>query len=129
MAMAESIGQLFLDHFHARREEPAFRQRRGYRAETFTYGAILDLAARFAHDLDARGIRKGDRVMVWGRNCAEWVATFFGSALRGVIVVPMDDGASADFALRVCRQVEAKLVLASREHSKSAKLRVCRFRS
>ena len=66
--------------------------------------------------LEARGITKGDRVMLWGENSAQWVAAFFGCALGGVIVVPMDDGAAADFAMRVFQQVEAKLLVASRRH-------------
>ncbi|HYM79453.1 MAG TPA: AMP-binding protein [Candidatus Dormibacteraeota bacterium] len=113
--MAESISQFFLENFQAHSNETAYRQRRGYRTESFTYRQVLDLAASFAQGLDARGIAKGDRVMLWGENCAQWVAAFFGCALRGVIVVPMDDGASGEFALRVCRQVQAKLLVASRE--------------
>src|SRR3984957_12817543 len=54
--------------------------------------------------------------MLWAENSAQWVAVFFGCALTGVIVVPMDDGASTDFALRVFRQVEAKLLVGSRRH-------------
>jgi hypothetical protein len=66
--------------------------------EWFTYGQVLEMASRFAEELAARGIGKGERVMLWGENCAEWVAAFFGCAMRGVVVVPMDDGAAADFA-------------------------------
>jgi long-chain acyl-CoA synthetase len=55
--------------------------------------------------------------MLWGENCAEWVATFFGCALRGVVVVPMDDGASPDFAGRVIDHVQARLLVASRDRS------------
>jgi len=71
-------------------------------------------AIAFAAELETRGIAKGDRILLWGENCAEWVAAFFGCALRGVIVVPMDDGATADFAMRVCGQVEAKLLVGTR---------------
>jgi len=78
------------------------------------------MATAFADDLDQRSITKGDRVMVWGENCAEWVAAFFGCVLRGVVVVPMDAGASPDFASRVFRQVEAKLLVVSRARSESA---------
>src|ERR1700689_1080264 len=99
--MAESIAELFTEHFRAHREERAYRQRRGYRTESFTYGAVLEMACGFARQLEARRIVKGDRVMVWGENCAQWVAVFLGCALSGVIVVPMDDGSTADFALRV----------------------------
>jgi long-chain acyl-CoA synthetase len=115
-AMAESIAEFFSENFRAHRQERAYRQRRGYRTESFTYGEILEMAAGFARKLGARGIAKGDRVMVWGENCAEWAAVFFGCALRGVIVVPMDDGSAADFAMRVFQQVSAKLLVGSRRH-------------
>ncbi len=92
--MAESVAEFFLTNFQAHGEERAYGQRHGYRMEWFTYGQVLEMAFRFAGDLEARGIGKGERVMLWGENCAEWVAAFFGCALRGVVVVPMDDGAS-----------------------------------
>ncbi len=74
------------------------------------------MACRFAGELEARGIVKGDRVIVWGKNCAEWVAVFFGCVLRGVVVVPIDDGSALDFVGRVAAQVEAKLLVGSPRH-------------
>jgi long-chain acyl-CoA synthetase len=115
--MAESIAEFFAEHFEAHRHERAYRQRRGYRTESFTYGDVLGMARGFACKLQARGVVKGDRVMVWGENCAEWVAAFFGCSLAGVIVVPMDDGAAIDFAMRVFQQVGATLLVASRRHA------------
>src|ERR1700750_3178385 len=104
--MAESLAHFFLENFQAHTDECAFLQKRGYRIESFTYYEVLRLASRFARDLDDRGLAKGDRVMVWGENCAEWVAAFFGCALRGIVVVPMDHAASADFAQRVAEKVD-----------------------
>jgi long-chain acyl-CoA synthetase len=115
--MAESLAEFCLTNFQAHRNERAYGQRCGYRMEWFTYGQVLEMASRFADDLEARGIGKGERVMLLGENCAEWVAAFFGCALRGVVVVPMDDGASAEFALRVSRQVGARLWVCSRRHA------------
>ncbi len=115
--MADSITEFFLANFQAHRDERAYGQRRGYRMEWFTYGHVLEMAFQFCRELEARGIGKGDRVMLWGENCAQWVAAFFGCALRGVVVVPMDDGASAEFAARVSQQVEAKLWVCSRRHA------------
>jgi long-chain acyl-CoA synthetase len=114
--MAESIAEFFSEHFRAHSEERAYRQRRGYRTESFTYGEVMGMAAGFAAKLDARGIAKGERVMLWGENSAEWVAAFFGCAVRGVVVVPMDDVAAPDFAMRVAEQVSAKLLVGSRRH-------------
>ncbi|HEY4764872.1 MAG TPA: AMP-binding protein [Candidatus Sulfotelmatobacter sp.] len=114
--MAESIAEFFLKNFQRHRHECACRQQRGYRMESLTYGEVQEMSFSCARQLEARGIAKGDRVMLWGENCAEWVAVFFGCVLRGVIVVPMDDGSAVDFALRVFQQVSAKLLLASRRH-------------
>src|ERR1700683_5067454 len=115
--MVESLTQFFLENFRMHESERAYGQRRGYRMEWFTYGQVVEMARHFSWELEARGIGKGDRVMLWGENCAEWVAAFFGCALSGVVVVPMDDGASADFAERVALQVEARLWACSRRHA------------
>jgi long-chain acyl-CoA synthetase len=115
--MAESLAEFFLANFQAHRAERAYGQRRGYRMEWFTYGQVLEMASHFRQELEARGIVKGDRVMLWRENCAEWVAAFFGCAMCGVVVVPMDDGAAEDFAARVARQVEARLWVCSRRHA------------
>src|ERR1700756_5941960 len=114
--MAASIVEFFLENFQLHRRDCAYRQRRGYRTESFTYQQVLQLAIGFASELERRGISKGDRVMLWGENSAEWAAVFFGCALSGVVVVPMDDGAAADFVRRVCGQVGTKLVVASGKH-------------
>jgi long-chain acyl-CoA synthetase len=114
--MAESIAEFFLEHFRANAQQCAYARRRGYRTEKVTYAQVVDRAFGFAQELERRACGKGDRIMLWGQNSAEWAAVFFGCALRGVVVVPMDDGASADFARRVCAQVGAKLVVASCGH-------------
>src|SRR3954449_4199500 len=117
--MAESIAEFFLENFRAHEHECAYRQRRGYRMEEFSYGQVIDLALAFTRELDERGITKSNRVLLWGENCAEWAAVFFGCALRGLVVVPMDDTAALEFAGRVCQQVDAKLAVMSRDHKES----------
>jgi long-chain acyl-CoA synthetase len=106
----------YLDHFLRWGDDPAYVQRHGYRTVRWSYRQVADLAFQFARELDARGITKGERVLIWGPNSAEWVAAFLGCALRGAVVVPMDDAATQDFALRVHQQVGAKLLVCSREH-------------
>jgi long-chain acyl-CoA synthetase len=108
-----------LDTFVELGAETAYIQRRGYRHVRWSYRAVAELANRFARELERRGIRKGDRVLIWGPNSAEWVSAFFGCALRGAVVVPMDDAASADFSARVAQQVDARIVVCSREHASS----------
>src|SRR3989441_3303921 len=113
-----SIGE-YLGSFLQRGQQHAYVQRRGYRTARWTYRQIAELAFRCARELANRGIAKGERVLIWGPNSAEWVAAFFGCALRGVIVVPMDDAAAPEFALRVAQQVGAKLLVCSREHAQA----------
>jgi len=94
----------------------AFVEPSGYRRLRWSYRQIAETAYRFARELERRHLRKGDAVMLWGPNSATWVAAFFACANRGVVVVPMDDGASPDFALRVFSQVKARLLVCSRQH-------------
>ena len=105
-----------LDRFLQWGSEIAYVQPCGYRTVRWSYRQVAETAFRFARELELRGIGKGERVMLWGPNSAEWIAVFFGCALRGVVVVPMDDVATSDFALRVHQQVGAKLLVCSREH-------------
>ena len=107
----------FFEDFLERGDNVAYVHRRGYRTERWTYKELYWRAAEFAKELEARGLGKGQRILLWGENCAEWVAVFFGCVLRGVVVVPMDDGANADFVERVAREVDVRLVVCSRKHA------------
>jgi long-chain acyl-CoA synthetase len=93
--------------------ETAFVHARGFRTLRWSYRQTAELAFRFARELETRNIGKGDRVMLWGENCAEWVGAFFGCALRGAVAVPMDRIAAPEFAQRVAGDVDAKLILCS----------------
>ena len=106
----------YLADFRRLGRELAYAERVGYRIRRHTYADVAALAFRFARELKGRGIRKGDRIMLWGPNSAAWVAAFFACANRGVVAVPMDHAASSDFAARVFHQVGAKLVLSSHDH-------------
>ena len=90
---------------------------RGYRRERWSYQRVAGVAYQFARELEARNIVKGDAVLLWSPNCAEWVAAFLGCTLCGVIAVPVDDAASPDFAQRISAQVRTRLVLCPRERA------------
>jgi long-chain acyl-CoA synthetase len=104
-----------------------YAHRSGYRMVRWSYRDVAGVAAQFARELELRGIEHGDRVLLWGRNSAEWVAAFFGCILRGAIAVPMDQGATFDFAGRVAQQVDAKLLVMSRENDMAGKGRPALF--
>jgi long-chain acyl-CoA synthetase len=101
----------YLDDFLLRGNETAFAYRRGLRVERWSYSQIAQTARRFARELEARRLAKGDRVLLWAKNSPEWVSAFFGCLLRGVIAVPLDLQSELGFVKRIQEQVEAKLAL------------------
>ena len=110
-----SVADYLID-FERLGHEHAYAERTGYRTARWTYREVAETSFRFARELTARRIRKGDRVMLWGPNSAAWIAAFFGCAHRGVIAVPMDHAAASDFALRVFQQVNGQLLVCARDH-------------
>jgi long-chain acyl-CoA synthetase len=110
----ENLLSLFTE-FARYGQDIAFVQRRGYRRETWTYRKLADTAVACAAELKERGVRTGERVLLWGPNSGEWAAAFWGCLLRGAVVVPTDDGATPEFAARVVRDAGAKFIFAARE--------------
>jgi long-chain acyl-CoA synthetase len=101
----------FLDDYRGHPRDIAVVRHQGNRRRVTTYGELVRLAGRFAAELARRGIGKGDRVLLWAENSAEWIAAFHGSILRGVIAVPLDAHGAAEFADRVAADVSPKLVV------------------
>lgn len=94
--------------------ETAVVWRRGYRRERWSYSTLLSHATKFSVELEARGIAKGDRVLIWGENSGEWIAAFLACLFRGAIAVPLDAIGEKSFAERVARQAEVRLAIVSR---------------
>ena len=115
---AESLIE-FVRAYGAHREEIAVRQRRGCRMENWTYGKIAGQAHLLARELESRGISKGDTILLWGENSAEWITVFFACVLRGAVIVPIDHASSGEFAQRVAKEVKAKLAFRSRSVAQS----------
>jgi long-chain acyl-CoA synthetase len=101
----------YLDDFNRRGDEVAFVYQRGLRISRWSYREVAIGAGLFAKRLEAHGICRSDRVLLWAENSAEWVVAFFGCLLRGTIVVPLDVKSTPDFVRKVQQQVEAKLAL------------------
>jgi long-chain acyl-CoA synthetase len=104
---------LFAD-FARYAKDVAVVQRRGYRRESRTYAQLIEYAKACARLLKDSGVRTGDRVILWGPNSFEWTTAFWGCLLRGAVAVPLDDGATTEFAARVARETNAKFVFAAR---------------
>src|ERR1700739_3025544 len=112
--MARDLLLTLLADFERFQSDPAIVYSRGYRRNSYSYAKVASTAALFANVLKSRGIRSGDRILLWAPNSAEWVAAFWGCLLVGAVAVPMDQGAFPGFAARVIRDSEVKLIVATR---------------
>lgn len=86
----------------------------GLRRERWSYERVTLTARRLARELEARGVARGERVLLCGENSPEWVAAFWGCLLRGAVVVPLDRESSTEFASSVLQQTGARISLAGR---------------
>jgi long-chain acyl-CoA synthetase len=57
---------------------------------TLTYTQLWDGVQRFAHALQALGIKKGDRVAIMLPNCPQFIISFFGAHLAGALVIAIN---------------------------------------
>jgi len=79
----------------------------------YTYAQVRADAQAFARGLNALGLTPGDRVAIWLPNCVEWVVAFFGAAIAGAVVVPLNTGlVGAEVAYQI-RQSGAAVVIAA----------------
>jgi long-chain acyl-CoA synthetase len=108
--MRDNLATLVQDFRRYGREIAVVRYQ-GNRRRVSTYGDIAHQAGRFAALLAQKQIGRGDRIILWGENSAEWIAAFHGCIQRGVLVVPLDAYGSADFAMRVAADVMPKLAV------------------
>ena len=83
----------------------------GYRTWSWTYGELGAAAHAFAARLRGHGIVAGQAIAIWSENRPEWIAAMWGALLEGVVIVPIDYRASAEFLLKVAGIVDAKAVL------------------
>jgi long-chain acyl-CoA synthetase len=83
----------------------------GYRTWSFTYAESAAAAEAFARRLRGSGIGKGDAVVIWSENRAEWIFALWGCLIEGAVLVPIDYRTSADFLERVSGIVNARVVL------------------
>jgi long-chain acyl-CoA synthetase len=83
----------------------------GYRTWSYSYRDVAAAARAFAARLRAHNITKGHTVAVWGENRAEWIIALWGCLLEGVVLVPIDYRASAEFLTRVVGIVDARAIV------------------
>ncbi|HXW05739.1 MAG TPA: AMP-binding protein [Vicinamibacterales bacterium] len=85
----------------------------GYRSRSYSYAQVTSAAREFARMLVGAIPAASDSpaVVIWSENRPEWIVALWGCLLEGVVLVPIDYRASADFLHRVADIVQAHAVL------------------
>ena len=88
----------------------AIRYRSGGQREftRWSYSRFGDECRRIAQGLLAAGLVKGDRVVLWSENRPEWMAVWMGTAIAGIIIVPVDFLATEQECLNIMNITKAK---------------------
>jgi long-chain acyl-CoA synthetase len=74
----------------------------------WTYSRWGEECRRIARGLLAAGLKRGDRVVLWAENRPEWMAAWMGTAIAGLIIVPVDFLATEQECLNIIKITRAK---------------------
>lgn len=78
----------------------------------FTYADLLARARKFAAELLASGVTRGDRVGVLFPNSVDYVAAFFGVLGIGAVVVPINALLKGEEVAHIIADSKAKALIA-----------------
>ncbi|OQA63822.1 MAG: Long-chain-fatty-acid--CoA ligase [Spirochaetes bacterium ADurb.Bin269] len=82
---------------------------------TLTYGEALARIETLAAWLASKGVRRGDRVAVSGKNSPEWAVAYIATMFAGATVVPIDYGLHDHEIENLLRASEPKIFFVDEE--------------
>ncbi|MDR0453060.1 MAG: AMP-binding protein [Treponema sp.] len=82
---------------------------------SLNYNEALKLINAVARWLHSRGIRKGDRVALTGKNSPEWTVAYLGILFAGATVVPIDAQLKFDETELLIKTAKARLLFVDEE--------------
>jgi long-chain acyl-CoA synthetase len=81
----------------------AMRMERGGRRESYSYRDLRELAERAGTFLVGKGIKTGDRVVLFAKNSPEWPMCYFGILKAGATAVPVAHDSTAAEVVNIVR--------------------------
>ncbi len=108
-----TINELLADSASRFSDKTALRMQRDGEWISYTYTDLQRLARTVGRQLQAEGLAKGDRVVLFAENQPDWGAAYLGAASRGVVVVPLDSQSWHREVWSVAHFTEARAILAS----------------
>lgn len=78
--------------------------------QEYTWSDVEILARNMAAQLQRLGIKKGDKVALWSKNCAQWIMADLAIMMAGAVSVPLYPGQSKANVHYVLEHSEAKIL-------------------
>jgi len=94
-------------------DKEAFIIRPGFRTRAWSYRDLNDVVPRVARYLGDTGLKKGDRVVIWGVNRPEYGIAFLAALRLGAVLVPLDVNSMPDFAQKIAQRTRASAAIVS----------------
>ena len=82
---------------------------------SLTYNDLLEQVHGFAGALQEKGLKKGDRLLIWSASRIDWMVAFFGTLLIGAVVVPLDINSKEELLSKIEQSTEAKYLITSQK--------------
>jgi len=83
--------------------------------ETFDYTQVESIVLGLAGYLANHGVKKGDKIVLTGKNSPEWALAFLGSLYAGAVIVPLDNSFHTEDIEKFTGFVDAKWLFADKE--------------
>jgi long-chain acyl-CoA synthetase len=105
-----------VDAFGARAERAALYAFGPDRMQVITYAQLADAIDATAQGLHARGIGRGDRVLICAPNSPEWIVAYFAVVRAGATAIPFDNQSTVASIAAVIEHANPRLILTSAAH-------------
>lgn len=107
---SNSICHRLLEREKTNADAVYLRQPKSAQWHEYTWAEVMDQARRIAHFLQNIGLKKGDKVSIFSKNCAEWFIADFAITLAGLINVPLFSNQHESSIQYVLEHAEVKVV-------------------
>lgn len=116
----QNLIKLFEEKYKEYWSLPAFSNYEAGR--TYSFADMAKWVAKVHLILEHNEVKKGDKVALIGKDCAEWCMTWMGIITYGAVIVPILPQFHSDDIQHIIQHSDSRLVFVGEEHEKSLSL-------